>query len=93
MREQIARAFGPHSKRIWRCIVGATWSLPLRYVTLYLQVAAMAAVLGVSWQVPLTGGAVALSAGVAVGWAIRLADNLVNEYLIFPAVKSWFVKD
>jgi hypothetical protein len=45
-RLRVATAFGRHSRRVWRCIIGASWSLPLRYVTLVGQLAAVAAVTG-----------------------------------------------
>jgi hypothetical protein len=90
IKHHIAHAFGTHSKKVWRCVIGATWSLPLRYVTLTLQVAAMGAVAGAVVHIPDGAWWQIMSAGVAVGWAIRLADNLVNEYLVFKNVKRFF---
>ena len=92
IKHAIAHAFGAHSKKVWRCVIGATWSLPLRYVTLTLQVAAMGAVAGAVVHIPAGAWLQVMSAGVAVGWAMRLADNLVNEYLIFESVKRFFTK-
>ena len=92
IKHTIAHAFGAHSKKVWRCIVGATWSLPLRYVTLALQVAAMGAVAGAVVHIPAADWLQVMTAGVFVGWAMRLADNLVNEYLVFEGVRRFFVK-
>lgn len=51
-RGAIANCFGRHSRRIWRCIVGASWALPLRYITMTAQLAVIASVPGVLLQVP-----------------------------------------
>ena len=91
LRYHIANLFGSHSRRVWRCLIGATWSLPLRYVTLALQVAAMGAVAGAVVHIPAADWLQVMTAGVLVGWAMRLADNLINEYLIFEGVKRFFV--
>lgn len=90
LRRHIANLFGSHSRRVWRCVIGATWSLPLRYVTLALQLAAMGAVLGEVVHIPSDDWMQVMSAGVLVGWAVRLADNLVNEYFVFEGVKRFF---
>lgn len=41
-------------------------------------------------RIPLEVMFTTLSAGVAVGWALRVLDNLVNEYIVFEAVKRFF---
>ena len=93
-RLPVATAFGRHSRRVWRCIIGASWSLPLRYVTLLGQLAAVAAVTGVTLQLDAPAGtiATAMSAGVAVGWLASLADRLAVEYMLFPAAKRFFTR-
>jgi hypothetical protein len=90
LRHHIANLFGSHSRRVWRCVIGATWSLPLRYVTLALQIAAMGAVAGAVVHIPAADWMQVMSAGVLVGWVMRLADNLINEYLVFEGVKRFF---
>lgn len=92
IKHAIAHAFGNHSKKVWRCVIGATWSLPLRYVTLTLQVAAMGAVAGAVVHIPDGAWWQVMSAGVLVGWAIRLGDNLINEYFVFAGVKRFFTQ-
>jgi hypothetical protein len=91
LRRQIATCFGRHSRRVWRCIIGATWSLPLRYITLAAQLAAIATLPGVSMHLPAHGLVQALSMGVAIGWAASLADRLAVEYCLFPALRRFFV--
>ena len=92
LKHAIAHAFGSHSKKVWRCVIGATWSLPLRYVTLALQIAAMGSVAGAVVHIPAADWMQVMSAGVLVGWAMRLADNLVNEYFVFAGVKRFFTQ-
>ena len=89
-RHNIANCFGLHSRRVWRCLVGATWSLPLRYLTLSTQLAVMGFVPGVHIRMPLEVLFATLSAGVVVGWALRVLDNLINEYIVFEAIKKFF---
>lgn len=75
-----------------RALVGATWTLPLRYITLGAQLAALAMVPGVVVHVPAGWSVVtAMSAGVLVGWALRVLDNLVNEFLVFEWIKRKFL--
>lgn len=90
-RLRIATCFGPHSRRVWRCVIGATWSLPLRYFTLAAQLAAIAAVPGVQLRVPTSALLYAMSAGVLVGWVLSLLDRLAVEFALFPAVRRYFV--
>lgn len=90
LRHRIATCFGSHSRRVWRCLVGATWSLPLRYVTLSAQLLVMSQVPGVGVHIPTAVMFATLSAGVAVGWLLRIADNLINEYLVFEAATRLF---
>ena len=92
IKHAIAHAFGTHSKKVWRCVIGATWSIPLRFVTLTLQVAAMGTVAGVVVHIPPGAWLHVMSLGVGVGWAMRLADNLLNEYFIFESVKRFFTQ-
>lgn len=81
------------SVKVLRAVVGASWSLPLRYITFGAQLAALAMVPGVVVHVPSGPAAVAaMSAGVLVGWALRVLDNLVNEFLVFEWVKRKFFK-
>ena len=92
IKHTIAHAFGDHSKKVWRSVVGATWSLPLRYVTLTLQVAAMGAMAGAVVHIPNGDWWQVMTAGVLVGWVMRLADNLINEYFVFAGVKRFFTQ-
>lgn len=91
IRHVIANCFGAHSRRVWRCIVGATWSLPIRYLTLSAQLAAIGAAAGAVVHIPPGVWLQAMSAGVAVGWAIRVIDNLLNEYVVFEVIRKCFV--
>lgn len=91
-RTRVATCFGRHSRRVWRCVIGATWSLPLRYLTLAGQLAAIAMLPGVSLYVPDGAMAQAMTAGVLIGWAASVADRLAVEYCLFPAVRRFFVK-
>lgn len=94
IRASIANAFGRHSRPVWRAVVGASWTLPLRYAVLSGQIAAVAAVSNATDQIsPAASASLALSAGVAVGWAASLADRLAVELAIFPAIRRFFVKD
>lgn len=92
IRTRVANAFGPHSRRVWRALVGATWSLPFRYITFGAQLAAMGLVSGVVIDVPLSAVLQAMTAGVLVGWALRVVDNLVNEFVVFEQVKRFFTE-
>jgi hypothetical protein len=78
--------------KVLRAVVGATWSLPFRYITFGGQLAALALVPGVVLHVP-TGWAVvaAMTAGVLVGWGMRVLDNLINEFLVFEWIKRKFL--
>lgn len=87
----VANAFGTNSRKVWRAVVGATWSLPFRYITFGAQLAAMTMVTGVVVSVPMDVFVQALSAGVLVGWALRVVDNLINEFLVFEWIKHVFV--
>ena len=78
--------------RFWRSVIGATWSIPLRYVTLSAQLASIALVTGISIDIPADLLFYALTAGVMTGWAIRLIDNLLNEFLVFEAIRKKFFK-
>ena len=78
--------------RFWRAVIGATWSIPLRYVTLSAQLASIALVTGISIDIPADLLFYALTAGVMTGWAIRLIDNLLNEFLVFEAIRKKFFK-
>ena len=93
-RMRVATAFGRHSRSLWRCIIGASWSMPLRYLTLLGQLAAVAAVTGgsIRLDVPLSTLLAAMSAGVLVGWLASLADRLAVEYCLFPAAKRFFTR-
>lgn len=88
MRHAIATAFGRRSRPVWRAVIGASWTLPLRFPVLAGQLAAVAAVQDATQH---TGAA--LAAGVAVGWAASLLDRLAVELALFPAVRRFFVKD
>lgn len=80
--------------KVLRAVVGASWSLPLRYVTFGAQLAALAMVPGVAVHVPSGPTVVAaMSAGVLVGWALRVLDNLVNEFLVFEWIKRKFLSN
>lgn len=92
IKARIANAFGTNSRKVWRAIVGATWSLPFRYITFGAQLAAMATVPGVVVFVPLAAVVQALSVGVLVGWALRVLDNLINEFLVFEWIKNTFTQ-
>ena len=82
----------PSTVKALRAFVGATWTLPLRYITFGAQLAALAMVPGVVVQVPAGWSVVtAMSAGVLVGWALRVLDNLVNEFLVFEWIKRKFL--
>lgn len=87
---RIATAFGPHSRKAWRAIVGATWSLPFRYITLGAQLSAMAMVPGVVINIPIEVLLMGMTAGVLVGWSLRVIDNLINEFLVFKWIKQFF---
>lgn len=93
LMHRVATAFGKHSRKVWRALVGATWSLPFRYITLGAQLAALSMVPGVVLAVPMGVAMQALSVGVLVGWALRVLDNLLNEFLVFEWVKKVFMKD
>jgi hypothetical protein len=93
-RHTIATAFGRHSRPVWRAVVGASWTLPLRFAVLSGQIAAVAAVSSATGQLsPAASASLALSAGVAVGWLASLADRLAVELAIFPAIRRFFVRD
>jgi len=83
-RPMFATMFGKQSNKVWRSVIGATWTLPLRFAVFAAQLAAYG----------LTPGSHAekLLAGVAVGWAAAVVDRLVNEFGIYPAVRRFFVK-
>ena len=53
LMHRVATAFGKHSRKVWRALVGATWSLPFRYITLGAQLAALSMVPGVVVSVPM----------------------------------------
>lgn len=91
-KTRVANAFGPHSPRVWRALVGATWSLPFRYITLGAQLAAMGLVSGVVVHVPAGTVALAMTVGVLTGWALRVLDNLINEFVVFEQVKRFFTE-
>jgi len=78
------------STRVCRSLVGATWSIPLRYVTLSAQLASVAYVAGIEINIPSDVLFFALSAGVVTGWALRVIDNLLNEFLVFAAISQIF---
>ncbi len=86
-RQAIATAFGRHSRPVWRAIVGASWTLPLRYVVLAGQLAAVTAAQSAQAHPVLVA-----TAGVAIGWLASLIDRLAVELAIFPAVKRFFVR-
>lgn len=78
--------------RFWRAVIGATWSIPLRYVTLSAQLTSIALVTGIGIDIPAGLLFYSLTAGVMTGWAIRLIDNLLNEFLVFEAIRKKFFK-
>lgn len=75
-----------NDKRVCRSIIGATWSLPLRYLTLSAQIAAVMLVAGIDMQLETGVLWAALTAGVLTGWALRVIDNLLNEFFVFAAI-------
>lgn len=87
----VSNAFGKHSRKVWRALVGATWSLPFRYITFGAQLSALKMVPGVVIEIPLGWLMVAgMTLGVMVGWSIRVMDNLINEFLVFKWIKQFF---
>lgn len=86
MRQKIANLFGKHSRKIWRSVIGALWSLPMRYITFPLQFTTALALIsaGYSWFVAMSGG-------VVIGLIARLLDNLAVEFVVFETIKNWFL--
>lgn len=73
-------------KRVCRSIIGATWTLPLRYLTLSAQIAAVMLVSGIEMQIETGVLWASLTAGVLTGWVLRMIDNLLNEFFVFAAI-------
>lgn len=70
--------------KLAKVIVGATWTLPIRFATYTAQLSATTAVYsGTDSQL------LSLTAGVFVGWLIRVADNAINEFLVFERLARW----
>lgn len=70
--------------KLAKVIVGATWTLPIRFATYTAQLSATTAVYSSSGS-PLWS----LVAGVLVGWLIRVADNAINEFFVFERLARW----
>ena len=73
-------------RKMTRAAMGALWSVPLRFVTIPAIVGAMLLANGG----PLTGADLlqwpVLLSGIAVSVALRLLDNLMVEFALFPAL-------
>jgi hypothetical protein len=80
----------PYLVKLTRALVGATWSIPLRYITYGAQLSATAMVAGVHIHVPMDAMLLAMTAGVMTGWALRVLDNMINEFLVFEWIKRRF---
>lgn len=73
-------------RRVGRALVGAVWSLPLRYITLPLVFwASLTAAGGVITADDLRPGLV-ITAGVLMAVALRAVENLLLEFALFPAL-------
>lgn len=91
-KSRIANAFGANSRKVWRALIGASWSFPFRYITLGAQLTAIAMMPGVTIEIPAGWLMVmGMTAGVLVGWSLRVVDNLINEFLVFEWIKHVFV--
>ena len=70
--------------RVWRSIIGATWTLPIRFAVFSTQLAAFTLTPGTDVE--------KLLAGVAVGWTASVLDRLINEFHVYPALRRFFVE-
>lgn len=83
----VVGCFGEKSHRVWRAFIGAIWSAPMRYIT-------YGSLFFASLSVYTSTGSVfsALSVGVFGGVLFRFVENLLVEFLVFPAFVRIFAK-
>lgn len=89
-RHAIANAFGPHSRKVWRAIVGAVWTYQFRMFTLPASIAATGLVDVLS--IPLNQLAVGIAKGALLGMVLMVVQLLINEFLVFDFLSRWFTK-
>ena len=79
-------------KRLMRALLGAMWSIPLRFLTVPAMLyASILAAGGTITADNFSAPAVILS-GVFVGVVLRFVDNLTIEFAIFPAIMKIITK-
>lgn len=74
--------------RLTRCLLGALWSLPLRFLTVPAMFYAAMLVGGGAITPDNFNSPVVILSGAFVGVLLRFVDNLTVEYAIFPTVKK-----
>jgi hypothetical protein len=79
-------------KRLMRALLGAFWSLPLRFLTVPAMLyAGILAGGGAITADNFSDPAVILS-GAVVGFVLRIVDNLTIEFAIFPTAMKIITK-
>lgn len=77
-------------KRLWRALIGALWSIPLRFVSIPAIAASMIYAAGGKLTTNDLLTTEVAAAGVAVSVALRFLDNLMIEFAVFPALMRIF---
>lgn len=78
--------------RLTRCLLGALWSLPLRFFTVPAMFYAAMLVGGGAITPENYGSPSVILSGAFVGVLLRFVDNLAVEYAIFPTVKKLILR-
>ncbi len=87
-RHAVANAFGPHSRKVWRAIVGAVWTYPFRMLTLPAAIAATGLVDVLS--IPFDQLVCGIAKGALLGMVLMVGQLLINEYVVFEYLSRWF---
>jgi len=80
-------------KRLLRALIGALWSVPLRFVSIPAIAGVMVHAAGGRLELANLVQPEVVASGIAVSVVLRFVDNLAVEFALFPALmrilKGW----